>query len=144
MNNSILALIPARGGSKGIPKKNIQPLAGKPLLAYNIQAAQGVPGITRIAISTDDAEIAAVAQQYGAELVWRPPELSTDEATSESALLHALAHYKETEHWEPDLLVFLQCTSPPTLPEDIQGTIYALLRQHADSALAAARFHYFL
>jgi len=139
-----LALIPARGGSKGIPKKNIQPLAGKPLLAHSIQSARRTPSIDRIAVSTDDPEIAAVARAYAAEVVWRPPELSNDSATSESALLHALQYYRENQAYTPDLLVFLQCTSPLTLPEDIEGTIQTLLTHNADSALSVAPFHYFL
>lgn len=139
-----LCVIPARGGSKGIPKKNIQPIAGKPMLAYNIEAALGTPSISRVAVSTDDAEIAAAAQEYGAEVIWRPAEISGDTASSESALIHALDHLEQTENYHPDLLVFLQCTSPLTLAEDIEGTIQALLQSNADSALAAAPFHYFL
>jgi len=110
---AILALIPARGGSKGIPHKNIRLLNGKPLIAYTIEQAQQTPAITRVVVSTDDAEIAGVAQKYGAEVVWRPAGLSGDTATSESALLHALDHLRDTEGYEPDLVVFLQATSPP-------------------------------
>jgi N-acylneuraminate cytidylyltransferase len=141
---NILAIIPARGGSKGIPAKNIAPLAGKPLLAYNLQSALHTPSITRVVVSTDDQQIADVAKEYGAEIVWRPSELSGDTATSESALLHTIKWFGETENYQPDLVVFLQCTSPLTLPEDIEGTIQALITQQADSALAVAPFHYFL
>jgi YrbI family 3-deoxy-D-manno-octulosonate 8-phosphate phosphatase len=144
MPKKILAIIPARGGSKGIPRKNIQPLAGKPLLAYSIESAQQTPSITRVVVSTDDPEIAAVARQYGAEVIWRPVEISGDTASSESALLHALDYLKQTEDYEPDLVAFLQCTSPLTLPEDIEGTIQVLLDENADSALAVTPFHYFL
>ncbi len=140
----ILALIPARGGSKGIPKKNIQSLNGKPLLTYAIEAARATPSINRVVVSIDDPEIGAVAEQHGAEVVWRPAEISGDHATSESALLHALDHLRQTEGYQPELLVFLQCTSPLTLPEDIQGTIQTLLNENADSALAVIPFHYFL
>ncbi len=139
-----LAIIPARGGSKGIPRKNLQPLAGKPLLAYSIAAALKTPSVNRVVVSTDDPEIAAVAQEYGADVVWRPAEISSDTATSESALLHVLDHLKESEGYQPDLLVFMQCTSPLTLPEDVEGTIQALLKNEADSAMAVAPFHYFL
>jgi N-acylneuraminate cytidylyltransferase len=124
-----LAIIPARGGSKGIPRKNIRPLAGKPLLAYNIEAARNSRYIQRVVVSTDDPEIARVAQQYGAEVVWRPAEISGDTASSESALLHTLATLREQESYAPDVLVFLQCTSPLTLAEDIDGVITALLEQ---------------
>lgn len=139
-----LAIIPARGGSKGIPRKNILPLAGKPLIAYNIEQARRSRYITRLIVSTDDAEIAAVAQRYGAEVVWRPPEISGDTASSEAALLHTLEHLHRAEDYRPEILVFLQCTSPLTLAEDIDGTIQVLLDEGADSALAVIPFHYFL
>jgi YrbI family 3-deoxy-D-manno-octulosonate 8-phosphate phosphatase len=141
---NILAIIPARGGSKGIPRKNVLPLAGKPLLAYNIKAALASRFINRVVVSTDDAEIGAVAQQFGAEVVWRPAEISGDLASSESALLHVLDHLRKIENYEVDILVFLQCTSPLTIAEDIDGTIQALLDGEADSALAVIPFHYFL
>ena len=89
---NILAIIPARGGSKGVPRKNVLPLAGKPLLAYNVEAALASRFINRVVISTDDAEIGAVAQEFGADVVWRPAEISGDMASSESALLHVLDH----------------------------------------------------
>lgn len=139
-----IAIIPARGGSKGIPHKNIQPLVGIPLVAHTILAARSVPAVQRIIVSTDDAAIAALAVQHGAEVIWRPTELSSDSASSKSALLHVLGHLAQTEDYHPDLLVFLQCTSPLTAPEDIVGTIQALLDQNADTALAVTRFHYFL
>lgn len=139
-----LAIIPARGGSKGIPRKNVRPLAGKPLIAFNIEQARLSRYVNRLVVSTDDPEIAAVAQQYGAEVVWRPAEISGDTASSESALLHVLEHLRQSEGYQPDVLVFLQCTSPLTLAEDIDGTVQALLDQGADSALAAIPFHYFV
>lgn len=141
---NVIAIIPARGGSKGIPHKNIRIVAGKPLLAYTVEQALQTPSISRVVVSTDDSEIAAVAQEYGAEVVWRPTEISGDTASSESALLHTLEHLRETEGYNPDLVVFLQCTSPLTLAEDIEGTIQALLHENADSALAVTPFHYFL
>jgi N-acylneuraminate cytidylyltransferase len=139
-----LAIIPARGGSKGIPRKNVRPLAGRPLIAYNIQQALGSRYVNRLVVSTDDPEIAAVAQEYGAEVVWRPAEISGDSASSELALLHVLETLQERENYQPDILVFLQCTSPLTLAEDIDGTVQELLEQDADSALAVIPFHYFL
>lgn len=141
---NILAIIPARGGSKGIPRKNLQPLAGKPLLAYTIEQARRTPAITRVVVSTDDAEIAAVAEQYGAEVIWRPAEISGDDAASESALVHALDHLRDTEGCEPDLVVFLQATSPLRQPDDIQKAIETLQQQGADSLFSAAPSHAFL
>jgi len=139
-----LAIIPARGGSKGIPRKNILPLAGKPLIAYNVEQAKLARSVNRVVVSTDDAEIGAVARQYGAEVVWRPAEISGDSASSESALLHVLESLQAAEGYQPDVLVFLQCTSPLTLAEDIDGTVEALLDAQADTALAVIPFHYFL
>lgn len=139
-----LAIIPARGGSKGIPRKNILPLLGKPLIGYNVEQARRARLVNRVVVSTDDPEIAAIARQYGAEVVWRPTEISGDTASSESALLHTLEYLRQVEGYQPDLLVFLQCTSPLTLAEDIDGTIQALLDANADSALAAIPFHYFV
>jgi N-acylneuraminate cytidylyltransferase len=140
----VLTIIPARGGSKGIPRKNILPLLGKPLIAYNIEQARQARLVDRVVVSSDDPEIAAISRQYGAEVVWRPAEISGDAASSESALLHTLEHLQQAESYQPDLLVFLQCTSPLTLAEDIDGTIQALLDANADSALAAIPFHYFV
>lgn len=139
-----IAIIPARGGSKGIPHKNLQRLADKPLVAHTIKQAQSAHTIGRVLVSTDDAKIGAVAQYYGAEVVWRPAEISGDTASSEAALLHTLATLQQNEGTLPDLIVFLQCTSPLTRAEDIDGTVHALLTEHADTALAATPFHYFL
>jgi len=141
---NVLAIIPARGGSKGIPRKNLRLLAGKPLIAHTIERARQTKSLSRIVVSTDDPEIAAISRQYGAEPVLRPAEISGDTATSESALLHAVDYLQQTEGYKPDLLVFLQCTSPLTLPEDIDGAVQALLDENADSALAVTPFHYFL
>ena len=141
---NVLAIIPARGGSKGIPRKNLRLLAGKPLIAHTIERARQTKSLSRIVVSTDDPEIAAVSRQYGAEPICRPAEISGDTATSESALLHAVDYLQQTEGYKPNLLVFLQCTSPLTLPEDIDGAVQALLDENADSALAVTPFHYFL
>jgi N-acylneuraminate cytidylyltransferase len=137
-------VIPARGGSKGIPGKNLKRIAGQPLIALTIHAARQAKHVQRVIVSTDDPAIAAVAREHGAEVVVRPAELSNDTASSESALLHALEHLEETEGYRPQLLVFLQCTSPLTEASDIDGTIQRLLDQAADSACSVAPFHYFL
>lgn len=144
MAEKIVAVIPARGGSKGIPRKNVRPLLGKPLIAYVIEAAKACRAVGRVIVSTDDAEIAEVSRAFGAEVIPRPDAISGDEASSESALLHALDVLKETDGEDPDVLVFLQCTSPLTLPEDIDGTVAALLERGADSAMTVAPTHVFL
>ncbi len=139
-----LAIIPARGGSKSVPRKNLLPLAGKPLIASTIEAALQAATVSRVVVSTDDAEIAIVSEKHGAEVVWRPDEISGDRASSESALLHVLEHLKQRESYWPDLVVFLQCTSPLTTGEDIDGCVRKLLEEDADSCLSVAAFHSFL
>ncbi|BCW97597.1 MAG: transferase [Armatimonadota bacterium] len=139
-----LAIIPARGGSKSVPRKNLLPLAGKPLIASTIEAALQAETVSRVVVSTDDAEIAIVSEKHGAEVVWRPEEISGDRASSESALLHVLEHLDRHESYRPDLLVFLQCTSPLTTSDDIDGCVRKLLEENADSCLSVAAFHSFL
>jgi N-acylneuraminate cytidylyltransferase len=141
---NVLAIIPARGGSKGVPRKNIRPLAGKPLITHTIEQARHTPAVSRIVVSTDDAEIGSVAQQYGAEIVWRPAEISGDTASSESALLHTVEHLKTTENYSPDLVMFLQCTSPIRQPDDLQRGVEHLLEQKADSLLSVVPFDTFI
>lgn len=139
----VLAIIPARGGSKGIPHKNISLLAGKPLLAHSIIHARQSPSVTRIVVSTDDKEIARVAQEWQAEVVWRPREISGDTASSESALIHTLEHLKATENYVPNLIVFLQATSPLRSPNDIEAAIRTLQREYAESLFSACVRHGF-
>lgn len=141
---SCLAIIPARGGSKGIPGKNIRLVAGRPLLAYTIEHALHTPQISRVVVSTDDSVIARVAMESGAEVVMRPPEISGDTASSESALLHTLDHLRESEGYEPDLVVFLQATSPLRAPDDIGRAIDTLIAERADSLFSACPVHGFV
>ena len=133
-----IAIIPARGGSKGIHKKNIALLMGKPLISYMLDAAKGSKYINEIVVSTDDEEIAKVSIEYGAKIKMRSNEISGDLVSSECALLDVLKVYN------CDILVFLQCTAPFTTTEDIDGTIKELLHQDADTSLAVTPFHYFL
>ena len=137
MRTEILGIIPARGGSKGIPGKNIKLLGGKPLLAHSIEQLKRSPAVTRVVVSTDDAEIARVAEAYGAGVVRRPEAISGDKASSESALIHVLDHLQATEGYEPDLVVFLQATSPLRGERDIDATIEKLREEGADSAFSA-------
>lgn len=107
-----LAIIPARGGSKGLPRKNVRPLGGVPLIGHTIRAALG-SGVERVIVSTDDDEIAAVAQEYGAEIPFRrPAALASDSAKSLSVLLHALSFMENEAGMQVDQVVFLQPTSP--------------------------------
>lgn len=114
----VIAIIPARGGSKGLPRKNIRLLAGKPLVAYPIEAARACPLIQRVLVSTDDEEIAKVARDYGAEVPFiRPAELGGDLVTSEQVLNHALDWLEQNEGYVPDIVVYLQ-------PTDVFRTSY--------------------
>jgi YrbI family 3-deoxy-D-manno-octulosonate 8-phosphate phosphatase len=139
-----IAIIPARGGSKGIPRKNVRILAGKPLLAHSIQQAFASGVIDRVLVSTDDTEIASVSWREGAEVVWRPPELSGDKASSESALLHTLDYFARAEGGDPDLVVFLQATSPLRRAEDVRKALETLSRDRADSLFSASALQGFL
>lgn len=139
-----LAIIPARGGSKGVVGKNIRLVGGRPLLSFSIEQAHSTPEINRVVVSTDDQAIASVAREYGAEVIVRPAELSGDTATSESALTHALQHLRSTEGYVPDLVVFLQATSPLRQPDDISRAIQLLLAEGADSLFSACVVHGFV
>ncbi len=131
----ILALIPARGGSKGIPRKNVIDIAGKPLIAHSIEQALQASRITRTIVTTDNEEIADVARRYGAEVPFmRPSELSQDLSTDLEVFEHALVHLKELEGYIPDLVVQLRPTTPVRQVHVIDAAIEALLSEpRADS-----------
>jgi YrbI family 3-deoxy-D-manno-octulosonate 8-phosphate phosphatase len=135
-----LAIIPARGGSKGIPRKNLWRFNGRPLVCWCIEAAQTAELVGPVVVSTDDAEIAQVSQAAGAKVIMRPAAISTDTASSEDALIHTLDNLDEL----PDLTVFLQCTSPLTRSEDIDNCIRKLTEARADSAFTATESHRFI
>lgn len=139
----ILCVIPARGGSKGFPGKNIASLCGKPLIAHTILQAQQAKAKLRVLVSTDDDEIAAVSEAWGAEVVMRPPELASDRAPSEWALIHALS---EVRRWgfEPSIIMMLQCTSPIRRSRDIDAALNMLYDTGADSLLSGVAAHQFI
>lgn len=134
-------MIPARGGSKGIPGKNLARVGGRRLVERAIDAALGAEHVDRVVVSTDDRAIAAVAERAGAEVVERPDEFSGDTATSESALLHALDAVGATD---TDVMAFLQCTSPFVRASDVDAVVRPVLEDHADSTFAATSFHGFV
>jgi N-acylneuraminate cytidylyltransferase len=136
MKRHILAIIPARGGSKGIPRKNIKLLCGKPLISYSIEQALRSQRVTRTMVSTDDLEIAEVARQYGAEVIIRPSELATDTVGTEPVLLHVLEQLQQSEGYKPDLVVLLQPTSPLRMEDDIDNAINQFIKEGADSLLS--------
>ena len=134
----VLALIPARGGSKGIPRKNIRMFAGHPLIAYSIAAGLQAETVTRVVVSTDDEEIAAVAREYGAEVPFlRPEHLAQDDTPDYPVFLHALEWLAEHEDYHPDVVVQLRPTSP-LRPRDLvdRGVRLLLQHPHADSVRA--------
>jgi N-acylneuraminate cytidylyltransferase len=129
----ILALIPARGGSKGIPRKNIRNFAGYPLIAWSIAAAKQASCITRIILSTDDEEIAAVAREYGAETPFlRPSELALDQTTDLPVFEHTLEWLQEKEGYTPGIVVQLRPTSP-IRPKDCVDSAVQILLEHEDA-----------
>lgn len=140
----VLAIIPARGGSKGVPGKNIRDINGKPLIAYNIEAAKASRRVTRVAVSTDCPDIERVSKAYGAEVVRRPKEISDDTASSESALNHVLGQLKETEDYAPDAIAFMQCTVPTTRGEHLDKGLTKLFEEDLDCCFAAIPFDKFL
>lgn len=138
-----IAIIPARGGSKGISRKNLRLVGGLPLVARSIVAAKGSSRVEAVYVSTDDAEIAEIARQYGAEVIQRPADISGDAVSSEAALLHGLGVLRE-KGVSPDILVFLQCTSPLTTPEAIDRVVAGLDDPRFAMALSVAEDHGFL
>jgi N-acylneuraminate cytidylyltransferase/CMP-N,N'-diacetyllegionaminic acid synthase len=132
----ILGIIPARGGSKGIPNKNIRPVYGKPLIAYSIEAGLKSKYIDDIVVSTDSAAIKEVSEKYGAEVPFiRPVELSGDKAGTIDAVLHAL-DFLEKASRSYDYTVLLQPTSPLRTCEDIDSAIEAFLKSGRDSLVS--------
>lgn len=125
---NILAIIPARGGSKGVPRKNIKELAGKPLIAWTIEAAKAAPSVTRIICSTEDQEIADVAKAHGAEVPFlRPAEIAKDLSTDVEFLTQALDWLKTNENYIPDIVLRLPPTSPLRTAAHIEEGIRVLL-----------------
>jgi YrbI family 3-deoxy-D-manno-octulosonate 8-phosphate phosphatase len=129
----VLAVIPARGGSKGIPRKNIRPFAGQPLIAYSIAAARSARSVTRTLVSTDDVEIAAVARGLGAEVPFlRPAELAQDATLDLPVFQQALRWLEEHEGYAPEVVVQLRPTSP-VRPVDLVDRAVALLLEHPEA-----------
>jgi N-acylneuraminate cytidylyltransferase len=129
----VLAIIPARGGSKGIPRKNIRPFSGYPLIAWSIAAARQARTVTRILVSTDDEEIAAVAREYGAETPFlRPAEYAQDATTDFPVFEHAVQWLAEHEGYHPQAVVQLRPTSP-IRPPDCVDTAVRILLDHPDA-----------
>jgi N-acylneuraminate cytidylyltransferase len=135
----VVSVIPARGGSKAIPKKNIIPFLGRPLITYTIHQAVESDRIDKTYVSTDDGHIADVSRDAGAQVINRPDELAGDTASTEATLLHAF----ETMAESPEILVLLQCTSPLRREDDIDETIRLVQDGGFDSSLTCSEDHSF-
>jgi len=136
----ILAIIPARGGSKGLPHKNIKDLYGKPLIAWSIEAAVKSKYIDRVIVSTDDEEIAQVAQKFGAEIPFmRPEELASDDSKTMDVVLHCINYFEETGE-KNDIIVLLEPTSPLRETLDVDEAIENLVEtQDSESIVGISR-----
>ncbi|MDQ3810479.1 MAG: acylneuraminate cytidylyltransferase family protein [Chloroflexota bacterium] len=140
----VLAVVPARGGSKGVPRKNLRLLAGKPLVAHAVEVGRAATLVNRVLCSTDDQEIADVARAAGAEVPFlRPAELAQDRSEDWPVFVHALGWLEQEEGWQPDLVVNLRPTSPLRRPVHIADAIRLLLDTGADSvkSICLARQH---
>ena len=130
---TFLAVIPARGGSKSVPGKNIRLLAGKPLLEWTVAQINAVPEIDFAVVSTDDQKIADVARENDMAVIDRPPDLATDEARTETALLHALETLEENSSKQFDYIVVLEPTSPFRRPSTIRQCMQTIINTGAES-----------
>ncbi|MGA5573393.1 cytidylyltransferase domain-containing protein [Streptomyces koyangensis] len=139
----VLAVIPARGGSKGVPGKNLAEVGGVPLVARAVHACRTARLVSEVLVSTDDPAIAEAARAAGATAVERPAPLSGDTATSEAAVLHALDTDEARHGRLADVVLLVQCTSPFLTADDVDGVTAAVL-EGADTAVTAAPFHGFL
>ena len=134
------AVILARGGSKGIPRKNVLDFCGHPLVSWSIMQAKQSKNVDRVFLSSDDQEIIEIGRTYGAEIIKRPPEFATDEATSESAMIHALSVFDEI----PDALLMLEPTAPLRRLKDIDNAISMFFEKGWDSCFSGAALEDFL
>lgn len=135
-----LGLITARGGSKGIPRKNLAHLAGRPLLAYTCDAALGSSRLTRVVLSTDDEEIAAVGRGLGVEVPFlRPGDLAVDDASSLDVVLHAIGWMQANDGWSPEAVVVLQPTSPLRKAQHLDRAVHLLETTGADTVVSVVR-----
>jgi len=136
---NIIVIIPARGGSKGLPRKNILPFNNIPLIVHSINYAKECNLVDNIYVSTDDNEIASISSEYGATIIERPLELSGDSATTESAIDHALS----TLETKPEIIILLQPTSPFRPKSSLQVALDKFIQNNFDSLLSISPTHHF-
>jgi CMP-N,N'-diacetyllegionaminic acid synthase len=141
MDEKILAVIPARGGSKGVPRKNIRPLGDKPLIAYTIETALACRDLLhRVIVSTDDEEIAGIAHRYGAEVPFmRPAELGADKARMIPVLQHAVEFIEKQDGIHLDWVLLLQPTAPFRAPEDVRAAVQLARAGGSDSVISVVQ-----
>lgn len=145
LRNSLLAVIPARGGSKGIPRKNVRDFLGKPLLAWTIETAAKSGVFNRIVLSTEDEEIARIGREYGAEVPFlRPSELAQDTTPTAPVVRHAMEWFRDHEGWVPDFVAVLEPTSPLRRPFHVKEAAEILVSRDADSvaSISEVPHHY--
>ncbi|AUX10555.1 CMP-N-acetylneuraminic acid synthetase [Halalkaliarchaeum desulfuricum] len=135
----INTVIPARGGSKAIPKKNVVPFLGRPLISYTIRQSETTDLVDQTYVSTDDDHIAEVSRKAGATIIDRPAELARDTSSTEEALLHALESIPES----PEIVVLLQCTSPLRREDDLDEAIRLVKDEGYDSVVSCCEDHSF-
>jgi len=140
-DKKILAIIPARGGSKGLPRKNIKNLAGKPLIAWTIESALKSRYLDRVIVSTEDKEIAKIARRYGAEVIERPKKLATDKAETIKVIFHVLRSLKK-ENYTPEIIILLQPTSPLRSMNDVDKAIEYFLKNGCESVVSVYEFEH--
>ena len=139
----LLAVITARGGSRALPRKNVALLCGKPLIAWTIDAALQSRTVTRTVVTTDDDEIAMMAQRYGAEVPFkRPADLAGDTSPGIAVVRHAVQWFDEREHYRPDFVIHLQHTSPLRTAEDIDAAFGLLTERGADAVVSVTPAHH--
>ncbi len=136
MTNKVLSIIPARGGSKGLPRKNVLPLGGKPVISWTIDAALKSRTLSSVIVTTDDSEIASIAENAGAELPFmRPNELASDTAPMVDTVIHALLAFEHIKRQTFEAVALLQPTCPLRTPRDIDGSVELLYKTGADSVI---------
>lgn len=141
-NPRVLAVVPARGGSKRLPRKNILPLGGKPLIVHTLDVARQTSLVDRIVVSTEDDEIARIASAHGGEVLFkRPGELARDETLIFPILVHAVDWLRRYEGYEPDYVLLLQPTSPFRTVEDIENSVRMALDRQADAVVSVGPVH---
>lgn len=140
MESVVLGIITARGGSKSIPRKNVKLVAGKPLIVWTIQAALDCHSISRVIVSTDDAEIEQVSRNWGVEVPFRRPvELAQDNSPHVDVIVHAVEWLMTNEDYCPDYIVLLQPTSPLRTAQDIDGAVALALQRNADCVVSVSQ-----